>query len=124
MRPITFLALLLFMVVSTASPAVTFISGTEDIPLMAPLKECDPKTQSLFSSPEGRIISLVARGKVAWHTLTHFYEPSLRNLGWKSLPSGSFRKELVFQREKETLTITQIKDRNGILFVRFDYVEG
>ncbi len=90
---------------------------------MGPLKECDPETQSLFSSPEGRIVSVVARGKVTWQILMHFYEQSLKNLGWKSIPSPSCKKDLVFQREKETLTIAQIKDRNGILFVRFDYVE-
>jgi hypothetical protein len=116
--------ILLLIALSTSSLALTFVSGTEDIPLMETLKECDPETQSLFSSPEGRIISVVARGKVTWHTLTHLYEQSLKNLGWKNEPPASCRKALVFQRDKETLTITQIKDRNGILFVRFDYVEG
>ena len=115
----------IFLIVAGVSFAETFVSGTEDIPMMEGFAECDPETQGLFSAPEGRIVSVVARGKSSWDKVLTFYDTSLKNLGWSCPKTLSAKKSMVFNRNgKEKLTISFIKESNGILFIRFDFVEG
>jgi hypothetical protein len=106
------------------SNATPFLPDTDDVPLMADLSPCNDDTQGLFSAPVGRIVSLVVSGKTSWNYVSNFYEQSLRNLGWQPALVSTSKNVLEFSRGTEKLTITEIKNRNGILFLRFDYVEG
>lgn len=108
----------------TFSFGATFIPGTDDIPQMFELSPCDDEMQGLFSAPEGRIVSLVLKGKTDWVRVSTFYEHSLKNLGWEIVFASSSQKYIEFKRNAEKLTLSTVKNRNGILFVRFDYVEG
>lgn len=117
--------LIILALIATQTLAGNFVPGTEDVPLMSELKECNKETQALFSAPEGRIASVVMSGKAQWKHVVNFYESSLKNLGWELLKTPSSKKVLAFKRNgKEKLTITFIKDTNNILFLRFDFVEG
>lgn len=108
----------------TLSYATHFVPGTEDIPLMEELTPCGNEVQGLFSTPEGRIVSLVVSGKTSWSYVSNFYEQSLKNLGWEKVQVCSSHNILEFKRHLEKLTLTEIKNRNGILFLRVDYVEN
>ena len=118
------LLLLCALLKGTFSYAATFVPDTDDVPLMSELSPCDDTVQGLFSAPEGRIVSFVVKGKTDWIHVSNFYEQSLKNLGWEVVFTSSSQRYTEFKRNSEKLTIHAMKGRNGILFVRFDYVEG
>lgn len=121
-RLLIFICMLFFSL--TAEARVFFLSGTEDVPLMDELKESDPETQSLFSAPSGRILSTTASGKTDWRRVMNYYNQSLPNLGWKAIGTPAHKKMIGFKRGSEKLTITLLKFRNNIVFVRFDLVQS
>lgn len=115
---------ILFLCASTFSFGEPFISGTDDVPIMEGFQECSPETQGLFSTPEGRIVTTVARGHGKWEDVRTFYNTTLKNLGWKSLSSSS-KKVLVFhRRNKEKLTISFVRKTSQSLFIQFDLIES
>lgn len=110
------LALLASPPATTASSAeegaaVTFVPGTEDVPLMAgltPLREGG----LTFDKPEGRIVQAVAKGAVARMAVRRFYRASLHALGWTRI--GADR----WSREGERLKV-DIRGHDGDLSIAF-----
>ncbi|MEG9860890.1 MAG: hypothetical protein V6Z81_00055 [Parvularculales bacterium] len=79
-----------------------FLSGVEDVPLMAGLQEVTEENL-VFDVPEGRIVQAEARGTVRVEAVQEFYEETLVNLGWQL--EGVGVKEMVFRRGGEQLAI-------------------
>lgn len=71
---------------------VAFVSGIEDLPLMAGLVEA-PDDALVFDSPVGRIVEAYASGDVTVGAVLDFYGAALPQLGWRSLERGRFRRE-------------------------------
>ena len=75
--------------------------------------------------PAGFEVVLGTNERVRFQTDRFFsYYQSLKNLGWRCLKHKPNQQILTFIREKEKLTITLLKSRNNISFVRFDLVEN
>ncbi|MQX38019.1 hypothetical protein [Roseospira navarrensis] len=83
---------------SALGPA-SFVSGTEDLPLMAGLREV-PERGVVFESPNGRIVETWAVGYVPAERVRAFYRESLPHLGWRAGDD-----DLTFRREGEVLTL-------------------
>ena len=102
-----------------ARAADAFVTGFEDLPLMAGLLMSEDDAVS-FDSPTGRIVDATA------HSLTEgvaqalaeaakaraFYKATLPQLGWTARPDGSY------EREGESLKI-ETESTKGRLNVRF-----
>ncbi len=94
-----------------ATAMAEFLSGFEDIPVMAglaPLEGAD----MVFDTPEGRLVESYASGAVTRAAVRRFYAATLPQLGWTAV------SETVFRREGESLTIEFIGP-DGDLTVRF-----
>ena len=105
------LILVLLTAPAAAQLAGAFVSGTEDLPLMAGLVE-SPEAGLVFDKPEGRIVEAWASGAVERGAVEAFYAETLPALGW--IPAGA----LEFTREDEALRIT-ITEEGGAVTVRF-----
>src|SRR2546430_485537 len=88
-----------------AEDAPVFLAGTEDVPLMPGLKN-DESTLVVFDKPEGRIVEVVARGKLGRADVEKFYAATLPPLGW--IADG----KLAWRREGEGPRLA-IKGRDG-----------
>lgn len=88
-----------------------FVSGTEDLPLMAGLNEIEA-AGLVFDTPAGRLVEVRAEGALTASAVRAFYAETLPQLGWRSLEGGGYA------REGEILTI-EITEGNGGLAVRF-----
>ena len=77
-----------------------------DLPIM-PVLTADPGAGVVFDTPAGRIISVVAKGKVAPASVLDYYGGALPQLGWQ--PAGEAR----FRRETERLRIDFIDNADG-----------
>lgn len=73
-----------------APPA--FLSGVDDLPLMAGLVE-DMDSGVVFDTPAGRIVEAYARGRVEPARVLAFYAETLPQLGWRRQPAGGFRRD-------------------------------
>ncbi len=91
--------------------SVSFVTGVEDLPLMAGLDE-DVEAGFWFDKPSGRIVEAVASGAVNRRAVAAFYAETLPQLGWSDLDP------LKFEREGEVLQIS-ISGGDGDLTVRF-----
>lgn len=89
-----------------------FLSGIEDMPLMAGLYEI-LDTTLIFDSPEGRYVEAYARGDVTQLAVAEFYRRSLPQLGWRQSGINTF------QRDGEVLDIVATGASNGMTSVRF-----
>src|SRR4051812_13216000 len=94
-----------------AEETAGFLAGTEDVPLMPGLRN-DESTLVVFDKPEGRIVEVVARGKLGRTQVEKFYAAALPPLGW--VPDG----KLAWRREGERLHL-DFKGRDGDLKVGF-----
>ncbi|KAA5607237.1 hypothetical protein F1188_00245 [Roseospira marina] len=94
-----------------------FVRGTEDVPLMAGLREV-PERGVVFESPGGRIVEAWAVGYLPPDTVRQFYRDSLPQLGWQV--SG----DLIFRREGEVLTLDFPAGPDSPLTVRFRIAPG
>lgn len=84
-------------VVAVASTEA-FVAGTEDLPLMAGLRQV-PERGVVFDSERGRIVEAYAVGYVPADRVRGFYRRSLPQLGWQT--AG----DLTFWREGEVLIV-------------------
>ena len=104
-------ALAAFSLIGLVGPAVAqqarFLSVIEDVPLAPTLEE---RADSLaeIDGPDGRIVSIQARGPVEPAALTAFYDQSLPALGWA-------RDGAVFVRQRARLAITFRRDGDGLI---------
>jgi len=77
---------------AAASAAGTFFNTVEDMPLMPGLAEA-PGASTVFDKAEGRIVQLVASGRVQGTEVLKFYGEALPQLGWSKAADGSWRRE-------------------------------
>ena len=89
----------------------TYFDEIPDLPLM-PALTVNAGAGVVFDTPAGRIVSVLAKGKVAPTSVLEFYSGALPQLGWHQ--AGSAR----FSRETERLHIKFIYN-SGVLTVRF-----
>ena len=89
----------------------TYFDEIPDLPLM-PALTVNPGASVVFDTPAGRIVSVLAKGKVAPTSVLDFYHGALPQLGWH--PTGKAR----FSRETERLHIEFIY-KSGVQIVRF-----
>jgi hypothetical protein len=95
----------------TARAAESFVTGTDDLPLMPGLALIDG-AGVVFDTPQGRIVEAYARGRTKRSAVLEFYDATLPQLGWRATSSGSFR------REGEVLRL-ELYEETGGLTVRF-----
>ena len=69
-----------------------FVGGTEDLPLMAGLREV-ARRGMVFDTPAGRIVEAYARGPVTRDQVLEFYAATLPQLGWRADGAAAFRRE-------------------------------
>jgi hypothetical protein len=86
-----------------------FLSAIDDLPLMAQLEEI-PESAVVYSKPQGRIVEVAARGKVAGDAVLAFYSDTLPQLGWRRASEtawqrGGERLNLGFQDGPDGLTV-------------------
>jgi hypothetical protein len=86
-----------------------FVAGTEDIPLMAGLRNVKDGLV-VFDKPEGRIVEVETHGRVTRAAVEKFYAATLPQLGW--VADG----EDAWHREAEGLRL-DFKGRDGDLRV-------
>ena len=101
-----------FMLSSPVSLAADrFVSGIADLPLMNGLEEIDGSAM-VFSTPEGRIVEVMAKGAVSIGAVHSFYDRTLLQLGWRQESEG------VWKREGERLRL-EVTDRKDGVTMRF-----
>ena len=106
------LAFLLTAAMAAAGAADTaFVSGIDDLPLMAGLVE-EQGAALVFDSPSGRVVETEASGPLSRAEVMAFYATTLPELGWRR------QGEAVFTRERETLTLELVEKPDGVV-VRF-----
>lgn len=88
----------LLLAAPMARAADRYVTGMEDVPLMAGLAPVEVDGVA-FDSAGGRIVIAYARGAVEKASVLEFYRRSLSQLGWRARGPASFA------REGETLTI-------------------
>ena len=106
MRIITFV--LLFLLSAPAAGAAGFFQSVDDLPLMSDLRE-DVGRALVFDKPDGRIVKLVARGKVSKKEVHEFYRRTLPQLGWQPVLRSYVREgevlTLGFEQENSELVV-------------------
>lgn len=75
----------------TPAGAADFLSGTEDVPLMAGLTEQSDGTV-VFDTAAGRIVEVTATGAASADAVRAFYGETLPQLGWIG-GGGNWRRE-------------------------------
>lgn len=101
MRLVRDIAVVAIVAFAAAAPAFAadFLKAIEDVPL--PKGVSEQGDALVFESEQGRVVKASAQGDISAGEVASFYKASLPALGWK-LVEGP---ELVFEREKERLTI-------------------
>ena len=82
----------LAMLLTAPARADGFVSGAEDLPLMAGLTE-DEGANLIFDKPDGRIVEAWATGALRRAAVAAFYAETLPELGWQQLDSASWARE-------------------------------
>ena len=67
-----------------------FLPGTEDIPLIAGLKNVE-ETAS-FDNPSERMVLISAETKLSSKKISSFYKQTLNNLGWQEIRPNFFKR--------------------------------
>ena len=96
---IALVAAFLFLAVPPAASAADFLSGTEDVPLMAGLVE-QGDGAVVFDTADGRIVEVTTTGTPSPAAVRAFYAETLPQLGWHA------EKGDTWQREDEELRLT------------------
>ncbi len=87
---------------AATATAQGFFASVDDLPLMAGLEEV-PEAALMYDKPGGRIVEVMAHGRVSRNAVERFYDQSLPQLGWQRTHEG-------FERDGEMLTITYLTD--------------
>jgi hypothetical protein len=103
--------LLTVAMAATGAADTAFVSGIDDLPLMAGLVE-EQGAALVFDSPSGRVVETEASGPLSRAEVMAFYATTLPELGWRR------QGEAVFTRDRETLTL-ELAERPGGVVVRF-----
>jgi len=108
------LALLLAAAATAAGAAegTVFVSGIDDLPLMAGLSETAGNAL-VFDSPAGRIVEAEASGPASREEVLRFYGATLPELGWRRDGEATFSR----QRETLHLEITGGPDSLSVKFI-------
>ena len=85
-------ACLAMLLTAPARAADGFVSGAEDLPLMAGLTE-DEGANLVFDKPAGRIVDAWAAGAVSRAAVAAFYAETLPELGWRRRDAASWARE-------------------------------
>ncbi|MBB4286024.1 hypothetical protein [Roseospira goensis] len=104
---------------NTRTEAGAFLAGTEDLPLMAGLRQVAERGV-VFETAQGRIVEVYAVGYLTAERVSAFYRQTLPQLGWRRIAGGP---DLRFHREGEILTLS-FPSRAEPLTVRFRIVPG
>jgi hypothetical protein len=96
--------------------AESFVTGTEDVPLMPGLALVDGAGM-VFDTPQGRIVEAYAEGKASRTQVLEFYAATLPQLGWSALGPAAYR------REGEVLRL-ELYEKAAKLTVRFYLAPG
>ncbi|MBQ8557839.1 MAG: hypothetical protein IJY58_05300 [Alphaproteobacteria bacterium] len=95
----------------------TFISGTQDIPLMSGLT-IDVSDDMNFDTPVGQVLAFEAQSSTQTSSqIISYYGQILPSLGWHCQA-----KQLVCTRETDTLTLIPIQDKKPAI-VRFEITQ-
>ncbi len=112
MKFVVALVCALFLSVS-ARAGDTYLSGTEDVPLMDGLT-VDKSDNMDFDTPAGQIVVLeVSSRRLAAEQVFDYYRKILPNLGWTEQKTG------VFARDNDTLKLAVIR-AGAPLIMRFE----
>ena len=95
---------------SYASPK--FVPGINGLPLMAGLVLM-PDSHVVFDTLDGRIIEVLADGRIHRHDILTFYKDTLPQLGWK------LNSKNEYERDGELLKIRISLDKMSKAIVRF-----
>jgi len=85
----------MFAVLAPPAPsgaADGFFSGIPDLPVMPGLSE-DRSAAVIFDKPEGRIVKLIAKGRVSKSDVIRYYTRALPQLGWNIVQPERFRRD-------------------------------
>ena len=105
---------LFFLFVALNSHGVSYVSGTEDIPLMEGMAiESAP---ILFDKNQGEVLITKASTLLLPKDVRSFYKKTLRNLGWTPLSKNKFK------REGQVLDI-EIEKKNAKTDITFELKE-
>lgn len=69
-----------------------FFSTVPDLPVMPGMTEI-ADAGVIFDKPEGRIVAMYAKGKLAPRAVLGFYADTLPQLGWRAAGDRSFRRD-------------------------------
>lgn len=70
--------------------AATFLPGSEDIPLMPGMQTKD--VPAIFDKVSGHIFSTTTDIQKTPRAIFHFYDETLKNLGWTKTGKGHYRR--------------------------------
>jgi hypothetical protein len=113
-KVITLFLLVVFMLFK--SYGVSYVPGTEDIPLMESISFV-PESQSVFDTEKGRVVISRAFSSLKNSKIESFYRQVLSNLGWRELSKNKYR------RESQILSL-RIDSRNEKTFITFELIES
>ncbi|MEI8320715.1 MAG: hypothetical protein WCG05_01735 [Alphaproteobacteria bacterium] len=91
----------IFVLAVNLSAKTTFVSGTEDLPLMPGLQAISDTV--IFDKPDGRVITNEFTASISPKEISAFYKNVLPNLGWTC--SQDNPTSLIFVRDRDQLTI-------------------
>ncbi|MCI5059785.1 MAG: hypothetical protein MRY79_01800 [Alphaproteobacteria bacterium] len=95
-----------------------FFEALYDVPVMSGLEELREQ-QSIFDTPEGRIVQVSAVSGVKSERVFDFYGQTLPQMGWKLIKNANIssqKREQRYQREGEILQIfTEKSNSSGIV---------
>ena len=77
---------------SAAVNAADYFSGIDDLPLPETLSERADESV-VFETPEGRIVTVVARGRTTADAVRDYYRSTLPALGWMPEAGDSFVRD-------------------------------
>ncbi len=116
MRPLPIFLFFMLALAGGAAPtpslAQSFVTGTEDVPLMAGLTE-DEEAAVVFDTPGGRIVEAAATGPMNVASVRDFYRRSLSSLGWTTVDGETYL------RGDETLRVVVTADGSKGIRVAF-----
>ena len=91
-RKICLCASMVMLLTAPTRAADGFVSGAEDLPLMAGLTE-DEGANLVFDKPDGRIVEAWATGALSRAAVAAFYAETLPELGWRRRDAASWARE-------------------------------
>ncbi|HUZ71373.1 MAG TPA: hypothetical protein VMU87_00180 [Stellaceae bacterium] len=99
------------LLLAAPAAALSFVDGTEDVPLMPGLVAV-AGGNLVFDKPEGRIVEARTHGKLGRARVRAFYGATLPQLGWHAAGAD------VWRRDGEKLRL-DFRGRDGNLTVGF-----